>query len=79
MRFKKVKTIGGFSYQCYFTPYDSKEIRIARIDEPHLERHKEFAERWSVNFVGGYANGEVRQLLKITNKIKKLSKEYRDK
>ena len=79
MIFKKVKGRGySISYQCYITERDGSTSRIARIDEPHHKELRMYAPYWSVLFVGHSANGNASNLLKITNKIKKLAKEYRD-
>ena len=86
MRFKKTKGSGySVSYQCYASIpiFDHKEgkmaykeVRIARIDEPHNRELLGVDVAWSVNFVGGHANGEITNLIRIINKVKKLAKSY---
>jgi hypothetical protein len=79
MRFKKNNDRGSIgSYQCYVVNRDGSTTRIARIDEPWEEKNKGFARFWSVYFVGKHIDGNVGNLLKITNKIKKLAKGYYD-
>lgn len=78
MKFKKQRLYGeSYSYQCYINK-NGKDVRVARIDEPHDRECKRYANNWSVVFVGKFANGNVHNLLKITNKIKKLAKGYYD-
>ena len=80
MKFKVVNGRGyTTSYQCYgFDTYKNEYVRVARIDEPICQSLRAYADQYSVNFVGGYGNGNVTNLLKITNKIKLLAKSYRE-
>ena len=76
MKFKKQQLYGhSYSYQCYINR-EGKDIRVARIDEPHDKESKCYANTWSIVFIGKFANGNVHNLLKITNKIKRLAKDY---
>ena len=88
MRFKKVRGRGdNNSYQCYAEvnrwcfeagKMKATEKRLARIDEPHEKESRGHPGCWGVFFVGGYANEGASYLIKITDKIKKLAKEYRN-
>ena len=79
MRYKKTVSAGVVSYQCYDNHHVGDEKRIARIDEPFDEDEKRYSQCYFVTFVGDSANGNADNLLRIANKIKKISKAYRDK
>jgi len=79
MKFKKVMSRSIIvSYQCYESGTVNSGKRIAMIDEPLCSEKRKYSDNYIVTFVGGSANGEAYNLLKIVNKIKKISKSYRD-
>jgi len=79
VKYKKTSYGPLTSYQCYDDHHTYPTKRIARIDEPLEGRFKGNSANYIVTFVGGEANGLADNLLRITNKIKKISKSYRDK
>ena len=79
MKYKKTVSIGTTSYQCYDDHRHDSIGRVARIDEPFDDRLKGDSASYIVTFVGDSANGYADNLLRIANKIKKISKSYRDK
>ena len=78
LKFKKASYGSWPGYQCYMTNADGSTTRIARINSPFKKELRGDINLWDITFVRGQQSGEIRNLLLIISKIKKLAKEYRD-